>query len=120
MRQSVISVQRPAYNTPEQWLRRPIESVLHQEYTNWELSIADDCSTSVYVRFVLAEYQKRDRRTKVIYRESNGHIAAASNSAAAQRALRDHLARSGACGGSSLVRNTVPIAFDSQFAASLS
>ncbi|MEO8672522.1 MAG: glycosyltransferase family 2 protein [Tahibacter sp.] len=71
----------PVYNTPEQWLRRCLDSVFAQAYENWELCIADDASTSPHVRSLLSEYEQRDKRVHVAYRDTNGHISAASNSA---------------------------------------
>jgi GT2 family glycosyltransferase len=79
----LISVLVTAYNTPEQWLRRCLDSVLHQAYDNWELCVADGASTAPHVATVLSEYARRDRRVRVIYREHGGDIAAASNSALA-------------------------------------
>lgn len=79
----LISILVPVYETPERWLRRCIQSVLAQAYGNWELCLADDASPSPHVRRVLAEYAARDPRIKVMHRESNGHISAASNSALA-------------------------------------
>lgn len=79
--QPVISVVMPVYNTPEKWLRCAIESVLNQYYENWELCIADDCSSEPHVRQVLEEYRGRDARIKVVFREHNGHISVSSNSA---------------------------------------
>ncbi|MBI4626987.1 MAG: glycosyltransferase [Verrucomicrobia bacterium] len=91
----LISVLMPTYNTPERWLVRVIESVRRQLYDNWELCIADDASKEPHVRKVLDRYQKKDLRIKVVYRETNGHISAASNSALALAhgefiALLDH------------------------------
>lgn len=77
----LVSVLMPVYNTPEVFLRRAIESVLAQVYTCWELCVADDASTRAGVRAVLGEFAARDSRIKVLFRPSNGHIAAASNSA---------------------------------------
>ncbi len=77
----LLSVLMPTYNTPERWLRRAIESVRRQLYPFWELCIADDASTDPHVRAVLEEYRHLDHRMHVIYRELNGHISAASNSA---------------------------------------
>ncbi len=77
----VISIVVPVYNTGEVYLRSAIESVLKQSYPTWELCIADDASPDSRVREVLAEYANRDPRIKVAYREKNGHISAASNSA---------------------------------------
>ena len=73
----------PVYNTDERWLRRAIESVQHQLYSNWELCIADDRSTDPRVGEVLREIQSSDPRLRIHFREVNGHISAASNSALA-------------------------------------
>ena len=76
-----ISVVMPTYNTPIHWLTEAIESVRNQIYPHWELCIADDASTDQAVRTVLERYAKEDVRIKVVFREQNGHISAASNSA---------------------------------------
>jgi len=76
-----ISVILPVYNVAEAYLRRCIESVLNQIYPRWELCVADDASTQGHVRRVLEEYAATDSRIKVVYREKNGNISAASNSA---------------------------------------
>ena len=77
----LVSVIMPVYNTPARYLKAALESVLAQLYTNWELCVADDCSTEPHVAGILAQYAKRDARIKVVTRSENGHIAAASNSA---------------------------------------
>ncbi len=77
----LLSILMPVYNAPEIWLRRALDSVLAQTWPHWELCIADDASPAIHVRTVLDEYQRRDARIKVIYRATNGHISAASNSA---------------------------------------
>ena len=79
--QPLISIILPVYNVEEKWLRVCIDSVQSQLYTNWELCIADDASTKTHVKRVLEEYRKNDERIKIIYRQENGHISAASNSA---------------------------------------
>jgi len=76
-----ISFVMPTYNSPLKWLRKCIESVRSQAYPDWELCIADDASPDVGVRRELLRYQKLDPRIKVTFREKNGHISAASNSA---------------------------------------
>ncbi|MGH9915854.1 MAG: glycosyltransferase family 2 protein, partial [Pyrinomonadaceae bacterium] len=80
-RQPLISVLMPVYNSPEIFLRKAIESVRQQVYSNWELCIADDRSTHGHVRRILNEYGQVDCRIKAIFREKNGHISAATNSA---------------------------------------
>ena len=77
----LLSIVMPVYNTPEKYLRMCIESVRSQLYDNWEFCIADDNSSAAQVRNVLGEYEEKDDRIKVVYREENGHISAASNSA---------------------------------------
>lgn len=77
----LVSVIVPAYNTPERWLRRCIESVQAQAYPEWELCIADDASIQPHVGRILAEYASADPRIRYVVRDSNGHIAEASNSA---------------------------------------
>ena len=77
----LISILLPVYNTDEIWLRKCLDSVLGQLYPHWELCIADDASTAPHIRRVLEEYHDRDGRIRVVFREVNGHISAASNSA---------------------------------------
>ena len=76
-----ISVIMPVYNTLEEFLRKAIDSVRSQIYPYWELCIADDASTEPHIRPVLQEYANKDARIRIVYRETNGHISAASNSA---------------------------------------
>lgn len=78
-----ISIIMPVYNVEDQWLSKCIESVLHQSYPHWELCMADDCSTDLNVRPLLEKYAALDERIKVVFREKNGHICEASNSAIA-------------------------------------
>ena len=80
-KQPLISVVMPTYNPKHEWLKQAIDSVRRQIYPHWELCIADDASTDVSVRSVLEAYAELDSRIKVIFREKNGHISAASNSA---------------------------------------
>ena len=94
-RKPLISVLMPVYNTRPEWLRQAIESVRNQIYPHWELCIADDCSTDQGIRGILEMYAGIDPRIKVIFRNTNGHIASASNSALALArgdfvALLDH------------------------------
>jgi GT2 family glycosyltransferase len=78
-----LSILMPVYNTDERWLRRAIDSVESQLYPDWELCIADDASTSPYVRHVLEESAARDPRIKPVFRQNNGGISEATNSALA-------------------------------------
>ncbi len=77
----LISIVVPVYNPNKQLLIDCIESVINQSYPNWELCLADDKSPKAHVREVLEEYAAKDKRIKPVFREKNGHISAASNSA---------------------------------------
>ncbi len=80
--QPKISVIMPVYNPPALFLREALESVAQQFYENWELCVADDASTAPYVREILEAFRQRyPDRVKIVYRDQNGHIAEASNTA---------------------------------------
>lgn len=81
--QPKISIIMPTYNSNIKWLSEAIQSVQNQIYTNWELCIADDASSDVNVRKLLSSFMVQDNRIKVVFREQNGHISVASNSALA-------------------------------------
>jgi glycosyltransferase involved in cell wall biosynthesis len=77
----LLSIIMPVYNPPIDMLKEAIESIKHQIYFNWELCIADDASTDHRVKLFLEQSAKSDHRIKVTYREQNGHISRATNSA---------------------------------------
>jgi glycosyltransferase involved in cell wall biosynthesis len=79
--QPLVSILFPVYNTPPRYLKEAIDSVLAQLYTNWELCIADDCSTDIAVTDILRQYVEQDPRIRLTTRSENGHISAASNTA---------------------------------------
>lgn len=91
----LVSIVVPVYNPRREWLDAMVESVLSQTYENWELCLADDLSPAPHVRPALLRWAERDSRVKAVFREKNGNIAAASNSALALAggefvALLDH------------------------------
>lgn len=71
----------PTYNTPAALLEETIQSVLAQTYPHWQLCIADDCSTDPETRALIQRYSDQEPRIDAIFREQNGHISNASNSA---------------------------------------
>lgn len=77
----LISVIMPTYNPPDDLLEKAIASVRKQLYPHWELCVADDCSTDPKVREVLEKAAAEDERIIVKFREKNGHISLASNTA---------------------------------------
>ncbi|MGN0973214.1 MAG: glycosyltransferase [Bacilli bacterium] len=75
----LISIVVPVYNVPIKYLEECIDSVLNQNYSNWELCLVDDCSTNEDIKPTLEKYEKMDKRIKVHYRKENGRIAEATN-----------------------------------------
>lgn len=73
-----FSIVIPVYNTVTEQLENCINSVLMQSYINYELILVDDHSTWDNVVPVLQNYEQNDK-VKVIYRQINGHISAATN-----------------------------------------
>ena len=71
----------PTYNVSRKLLSECLDSVLNQSYTNFEVCIADDCSSLNETIDTLHEYEKRDKRIRVTYRDKNGMISEASNTA---------------------------------------
>lgn len=75
-----VSILMPVYNVRAEWFAEAVASVVAQTYDRWELCIADDASTRPDL---LAEFAKlRDPRIKLVRRPQNGHICAATNTAA--------------------------------------
>jgi glycosyltransferase involved in cell wall biosynthesis len=77
----LISVIMPVYNPNLEFLNQAIQSVRTQVYPHWELCIADDASTQPGVQDAIQQHCDADHRIKAIFRTTNGHISAASNSA---------------------------------------
>lgn len=95
LKKPMISFIVPVFNPNIFWLKQTIVSVRNQIYQNWELCISDDASTDPAIRTMLEQYASEDNRIKLVFREQNGHISAASNSALALAqgewiALLDH------------------------------
>lgn len=76
-----IAVLMPVWNPKPEFLRQAIESVIRQTYPNWQLCIADDASTKSEIRPLLENFANSSDRIRVKFREQNGHICRASNTA---------------------------------------
>lgn len=93
-----ISILVPLYNTPDEFLREMLDSVLAQTYENWELCLADGSDAEhTYVGDICREYIEKDRiylaanenmtnmseipESRIIYRRlaKNGGIAENTN-----------------------------------------
>ncbi len=71
-----ISVIVPVYNT-EEYLRRCIDSILAQTFTDFELILVDDGSTDNSGK-ICDEYAQTDKRVRVFHNE-NGGVSSARN-----------------------------------------
>ena len=76
-----ISLVMPVYNVKPKWLRSAVQSVQKQSYTNWQLCIADDCSTDPQLKILLKELAAAEQRISLLFLEKNQGIAGASNAA---------------------------------------
>lgn len=65
-----IGIIVPIYNT-EKYIRKCLDSILAQTYTNWEAILVDDGSTD-NSRKICDEYAKKDSRITVIHQENTG------------------------------------------------
>lgn len=66
----MVSIIVPIYNT-EQYLRRCVDSILNQEYTDFELLLIDDGSRDDSGK-ICDEYAQKDERVRVIHKENSG------------------------------------------------
>ena len=69
-----ISVIIPIYNTPIEYLRKSIESVINQSYKNIEIIFIID-GKNQEIEETCFEYQKKDKRIKIITQENRGEGA---------------------------------------------
>ena len=65
-----ISIIVPVYNV-EKYLKRCIDSILNQSFTDFELILVDDGSTDNSGK-IIDEYAIKDERIKVIHKENGG------------------------------------------------
>ena len=79
--QPQISFIVPTYNVSKKLLTECLDSLLAQTYRNFEICISDDHSTKEETLEVLKEYEKKYDQVHVVYRQENGMISAASNTA---------------------------------------
>ncbi len=75
----LISIVIPVYNIDKIYLSECLDSILNQTYQNFEIILVDDCSTKEETISTLKEYETKDKRIIVKYRQENGHISKASN-----------------------------------------
>jgi glycosyltransferase involved in cell wall biosynthesis len=67
---SKISIIIPVYNTKEILLKRCIDSILSQTFTDFEVILVNDCSTDNCPK-ICEDYAKKDSRIKIIHNQQN-------------------------------------------------
>ncbi len=77
----LISITVPAYQTPVEFLRQMIESLISQTYTEWELCIANASPDSEEMQRILADYSAKDSRVRFCNLKENLGIAENTNRA---------------------------------------
>jgi GT2 family glycosyltransferase len=77
--QPLIGIITPVFNTPVEWLRECVGSVLAQTYEKWELILIDDHSTAAETLQCLTDLAASDSRIILAKDEKRRGISAASN-----------------------------------------
>ena len=73
----LVSIITPSFNS-SRFIDSCIDSVLNQDYKDWEMLIVDDCSQD-NSREIILSYAKRDHRIKYFFLEKNIGAAEARN-----------------------------------------
>ncbi|MFR8828257.1 MAG: glycosyltransferase family 2 protein [Dialister invisus] len=76
-KQLLFSVIMPVYNV-EKYVSQAIESVLHQEFIDFELIIVNDCSPDGSLA-ICKKYAEKDHRITIISLDKNGGLSNARN-----------------------------------------
>ena len=76
-KEELISIIVPVYNS-ENFIKDTIKTVENQTYENWELLLVNDCSTDNSKK-IIEEYEKKDKRIKLIDLKQNSGAAIARN-----------------------------------------
>ena len=77
----LFSVVVPVYRPPAWALERCVASVLAQTYHDFQLVLADDASGDPVLDEQLRSFARLDPRVELVFRDENGGISAATNSA---------------------------------------
>ena len=87
-----ISILVPLYNTPLQFLREMIDSVVAQTYSNWELCLADGSTADhAEVEKAVLAYTKKDSR--IVYKKLEKNLGISENTnACIDMATGDYIA----------------------------
>lgn len=76
-KEKLVSIVVPVFNS-ERFIKETIQTVEAQTYHNWELILVNDCSTDGSEQ-IIKEYEKNDKRIRLIDLETNSGAAIARN-----------------------------------------
>lgn len=74
-----ISIIIPIHNTPVEYLKECLESIINQTFLEWEMILIDDCSDDEGVKICLNDYSKTDKRILLITLDKTSGAAVARN-----------------------------------------
>ncbi|EGT3601053.1 glycosyltransferase family 2 protein [Clostridium perfringens] len=77
MDDNLVSIITPVYNA-ERFIGETINSVINQEYKNWEMILVDDCSKDNSEN-IIKQFAKNDKRIKYIKLSENSGAAISRN-----------------------------------------
>lgn len=66
-----VEILLTTYNTEKEYLKKQIESILNQTYSDFKLRISDDASLTEETKTMLEEYQKKDDRIELYFQKKN-------------------------------------------------
>lgn len=69
--EELVDILVTTYNTNEKYLRKQIDSILRQTYSNIKIYISDDNSIDINVKKILKEYENNDKRIKLYLQPKN-------------------------------------------------
>ncbi len=75
----LFSIVTPVFDPPLDVLEETIASVLAQDHDDWEWILVDDASTNAAVVTTITRHMLAEPRIRLLERDVNGHIVAASN-----------------------------------------
>ena len=75
----LVSLLLPTFNAPDKFLEEAIASVVAQRYTNWQLCIIDDGSSYESTIAKIKEWQAKDDRIHVVFRDVNTGVSSSCN-----------------------------------------
>lgn len=77
----LVSVIMSVYNEKPKWLKKSIDSILNQTYSNFEFIIVLDNPENSELKYILDEYKSKDSRVKVLINEVNKGLVFSLNKA---------------------------------------